>query len=627
MPPPTPRRRRRRRRAILGLAALSSLALAATMALPSFLETPRAREWLLDRANAALAPATLEVGRFEFSWFAPTVFREVALVDAGGRPVVSADRAICERTLFGLLFDRPSFGEIDLGDARWDLARDAEGRVNLVEALRPILTGNPELSLTVRAAGGAVALRSPDLPGPISAGLGELVLDVPRAPDPWSWRVRLDARGGPGRFESEGTFERWKEAAPGGSRVAASYRLRDWEVARDGLEGTLSCAIDQGADGRWGGEAGGRVSRLAFGGLDLASAGAIEWSARGGYEPEGQELELASLDVAHPWGTLAARGKVGGARSDDPSGILTGELTPAAPAFERASALVEQPVALGCESVRFEAELSRGRSLAARIGNLDLAVGALTLAVQPIKLDASPSEIRVGAIEAAVNGGRLHLSPRITRDPERGWVFALGPDSFVEGMSLDDDLSRAALSYIAPVLAATAEISGRASARVGRAEWALGREPVVEGEVVFSDLRFAPGPLGRGLLALLGRGDAALTLDRPILLEVAGGKVRQRGLSIPIGDSRVDVEGSVGFDRSLALEASLPIPGRLAGSSGFLSDVVRDQRVIVPVTGTLDQPRIDGESFRRGLGELGKSVARRTAVRGILGLLRARKPD
>src|SRR5262249_7689541 len=105
-------RGRRWKRWLACLVILLLLLATAIAALPFALSTPPAKRWLLARANRELAPARLEVGAIQFSWFSPTYIRGVALIDAEGDRVLSAPRAIWDPTLKNWLFDHPRYGTL-----------------------------------------------------------------------------------------------------------------------------------------------------------------------------------------------------------------------------------------------------------------------------------------------------------------------------------------------------------------------------------------------------------------------------------------------------------------------------------------------------------------------------------
>ncbi|MDB5351066.1 MAG: hypothetical protein JWN86_2313 [Planctomycetota bacterium] len=231
---------------------------------------------------------------------------------------------------------------------------------------------------------------------------------------------------------------------------------------------------------------------------------------------------------------------------------------------------------------------------------------------------------RFEPIETTLNGGRLRLVPQLVREPEL--MLKLGPGSELVDAEVNEEATRRVLSFVAPILEGTTRARGRVSARIDRAELPLGanarKKAVVEGNVVFQDVVFAPGPFAATVLELIGRSDATLRLDQPVVLSISDGRVHQRGLAVPVGNlTKIEIEGSVGFDRSLDLRTTLPLTSAMFPNNAALADVVGGLSISVSIRGTLDRPQIDKDAFRAGLADMGKGFLLRGATRGASELL------
>jgi translocation and assembly module TamB len=204
--------------------------------------------------------------------------------------------------------------------------------------------------------------------------------------------------------------------------------------------------------------------------------------------------------------------------------------------------------------------------------------------------------------------------------------MTLGPNSRIEGAEVNDEVSRRVLSYVAPVLDRATRVNGRVSASFTKAEFPIGPDLAgkarVEGKVVFDDVAFEPGPLAENIMALAGREARTITLDEPVLLTIADGKVHQEGLKVPIGNlTEFAVRGDVGFDESLDLTASIPMTAQMFKDMPVVGSIVDGARVNVPIGGTLSKPRIDRDEFRAQLKVLERDLLQRTATRGAAELL------
>ena len=255
-----------------------------------------------------------------------------------------------------------------------------------------------------------------------------------------------------------------------------------------------------------------------------------------------------------------------------------------------------------------------------------LELGPTRLAVR----GAGKNGLAIDPIETTLNGGKLRLVPELELSPRP--LLRLKAGTELVDAEVNGEASRRVLSFIAPVLDGGTKVTGRVSAKIDRAEFPLGKgattESQVEGKVVFQDLEFTPGPIAADLLGLIGRSEATLKLDQPVVLSIADGRVRQSGLVIPVGKlTKIEIAGDVGFDRSLDLRATIPIMPEMFPNGGIVGEVVAGTRITIPITGTLSRPKIDRDAFKAELARAGKGLMVRGAADLLFRLARPRERD
>ncbi len=147
----------------------------------------------------------------------------------------------------------------------------------------------------------------------------------------------------------------------------------------------------------------------------------------------------------------------------------------------------------------------------------------------------------------------------------------------------------------------------------------------VEGDVLFDDVRFLPGPLADDLMGLFPDSDKTsplLVLRDPISVRIAEGKIHQRGLTIPLANvGTAALEGSVDFQKNLDLVARFRLnpPGP---DKPLLAALLQTARFELPIHGTLADPRIDVEGMKERLKSMGSDVLENSVGAGVGGLLR-----
>ena len=153
---------------------------------------------------------------------------------------------------------------------------------------------------------------------------------------------------------------------------------------------------------------------------------------------------------------------------------------------------------------------------------------------------------------------RSTSSPRSIRPADGPLRLKLGAASTLKNAVVNDEVSHRVLSYAAPVLDGATRVQGRVSVRRARrripARGAPATSARVEGDVLFDEVRFLPGPLAEAIIDLLPnpREDEAgdgpmLVLRDPISFRIAERKVYQHGLIVPLG--RLGSVGAGGLRR------------------------------------------------------------------------------
>jgi translocation and assembly module TamB len=261
--------------------------------------------------------------------------------------------------------------------------------------------------------------------------------------------------------------------------------------------------------------------------------------------------------------------------------------------------------------------------LGIQLDSLD--VFGMRLGETAVVLRAEDGRLHIAPIDATLNEGILHLEPELVRDDRGSIQIKLGPSSTLENALVNDEVSERVLSYAAPVLNGATRVEGRVSVKRLSAEFPLignaGAPARVEGEVLFDDVRFLPGPFADSLLRIVpSERTPALTLRDPISFRIHDRKVYEEGLKLPLGRvGSFTLQGSVDFDRNLDLLARLA-PNAPSADKPVLASLLRSARFELPIRGTLKNPKIDAEAMNVRLKSLGEDMIESSVVAGIQGL-------
>lgn len=236
-------------------------------------------------------------------------------------------------------------------------------------------------------------------------------------------------------------------------------------------------------------------------------------------------------------------------------------------------------------------------------GELQAAYSGGIVNVQPLSLD--------------VNEGRVRLAPQARISPEP-MLLAFVPDQTgVEKVRITPAMCSSALQYVAPSLAGVAQAEGRFSVELEGCQIPLANPAQTEiaGKLVFHSVQVGPGYLLQELATLFGgtATPAQLVKESVVPFRMTGGRIYHRDFRMTISNNIViNTYGSVGLDQSLSMMAEMPVPSGLQ-TGQLLASFLKDQKIQVPVVGTLRQPHIDWQAVGQ--------IARQSAQSGLRNML------
>ena len=238
---------------------------------------------------------------------------------------------------------------------------------------------------------------------------------------------------------------------------------------------------------------------------------------------------------------------------------------------------------------------------------------------------ADGGKVTIDPIDSTLNSGRLHLEPEVTHDKQGlAWVH-LGSTSGLLDAVVNDEVSHRVLSFVAPVLDQATRVRGRVSLALTDAFFPLGGgpeiQPKIDGDVLFDAVEFMPGPLADQLIGIFRQERRPLLVLRdPVSIRIVGRTIYQEGLIIPLGNvAAIGIDGTVDFDQNLNLVASFAV-APLRKEIPVLSEILANTQLQVPITGTLKNPRINGDAIAERLKNMGVNMLDTVIGAGVNGL-------
>ncbi len=233
-------------------------------------------------------------------------------------------------------------------------------------------------------------------------------------------------------------------------------------------------------------------------------------------------------------------------------------------------------------------------------------------------------------IEIPVSSGKLIASPSILLNNQPSMVV-LDRGPLLDRVEITPELCRGWLMFVAPLLANATSAQGQFSVQLDGAAIPLFEPDMceVEGNTQIHAATVGPGPLATQMIAMAqqvkGIADGkALDFanaqektwlkmsDENVKFRVAQGRVYHQGMKITIKDIEITTEGSVGFDQTLELVASIPIRDAWL-KKDVAAAALKGQTIQIPIRGEISKPQIDN----RALEQLAKQMVR-GAAQGVI---------
>jgi hypothetical protein len=273
------------------------------------------------------------------------------------------------------------------------------------------------------------------------------------------------------------------------------------------------------------------------------------------------------------------------------------------------------------------------RTLARKI---ELDAGIHVESLRAYDFDLGPTELAAhwndGSIEfepivSEFQRGQLHVQPSI-RVRDAAAVIHVGAGRVIDRVALDPNLCEWILRYVDPLGTISRNLQGHLSLEIDELEIPLAsggfERGSISGRLLLENVQFAPEESLREILAGAGvafRG-ASIRTDQTIEFRLADGRVHHSGLALPIADERVTLDGWVGLDQAIDIRLSLPVTEEMLGKDKRLYRLLRGQRIELPVTGTLENPKVSEDALARNIQRLIQAAIRENLgddpLRGLL---------
>ena len=223
--------------------------------------------------------------------------------------------------------------------------------------------------------------------------------------------------------------------------------------------------------------------------------------------------------------------------------------------------------------------------------------------------------LNIAPFSTTVNNGRLTFAATADFAAKPVLLQTPAPMHIAENVEIDQRTTRQLLMYLNPVFAEVAAVRGVADFQCEKLEIPLAggsrNDITVIGTISVSKLRLQGSQLLGVIMSVVNTDQAGADITiHPTRFVLQNGLLRYDDMQMDIGDHPVNFSGTIGLDKRLNMNVVLPYS--LDFEPVRVSEASIDQRISLPLTGTINAPELDiarllqQQLLQRGLRELFK---------------------
>lgn len=249
-------------------------------------------------------------------------------------------------------------------------------------------------------------------------------------------------------------------------------------------------------------------------------------------------------------------------------------------------------------------------------GSMDLSLGLKSF--DWMGLHAGTSDIQAvlksGLLKTSyapiLNSGRLYLPAELHM--ERGNLALQFPPKtqVLSAVQLTQELFEKMVIKSNPFFSGSTIQKGLFSLRLDEFSFVTNQKTpdrgiAIDATLEAKDLSLQPGPQMDELLAFVKMQSKQISApEMTVHATVRNGRISVDPFTVNIDKYPVVFGGSIGFDNTIDYYVEVPITDRLLGKASNIA-ALKNKKVRIPMTGTLDRPRVD---YTRFTSELGRTV-------------------
>ncbi|MDA3927083.1 MAG: hypothetical protein PF904_20605 [Kiritimatiellae bacterium] len=218
-----------------------------------------------------------------------------------------------------------------------------------------------------------------------------------------------------------------------------------------------------------------------------------------------------------------------------------------------------------------------------------------------------------------LNGGQLNLQPVFDYGP-RGTVLSLPDDiQLLKDVKITQQVVDNLLVHLNPMFHGSEVHKGSVDLKVKsfRSDVVNNKNNLFfDADIAFNDLDMTLSPSMRQLLSMIKVSNSRYQVKKLLMhVVIRDERVHIDPVTMVFSNQPVSFSGSVGFDSTIKYLIEIPLSDAIAAKTGL--KISKGLTVKVPVTGTVDNPRLDTSALENAVGDFLKKTIGEEAMRGV----------
>jgi hypothetical protein len=258
-----------------------------------------------------------------------------------------------------------------------------------------------------------------------------------------------------------------------------------------------------------------------------------------------------------------------------------------------------------------------------------------TLFVKSMKsfgLESLPGDIPIrvkdskatAELSATANGGHLVLNPVVDMRKQPYVVSFSENTDVMRQVQITDSMAQTLLASLHPSFAGSIDPGGMINLFMQHFSWPLDSTHTEDisfaGNLNIDELSMVAGPMLSSLLSMIGINENKVHLEnQEIKFEAENGRVKTAPIRFRAAEYFLELQGSMGFDKTIDFIARLPVTRKMVGGKAY--EYLKGVTIDVPIGGTVSKPQIDEAAMQKATGSLVQQTMQKSIEKKATDLL------